>query len=328
MQKLTASALLLALTTSIQAGELVLKNGDIIHGELDSVDVKNIHWKSDSFGTVSIPKDKVARFDSSSIIPDVSHAGTKKHQCTLSLDGTVSANCTEGQYTDLAMESLVAIEPPPPYSGSVQFGFNRKDGNTDSSNMDFLAKGQYIDEKYRHQLDLKADSEKTDGKTIDEHYEGNYQLNYDFHPNWFGYGRLGYTNDRFNAIDEQYEIGAGIGHRMAYDNQMKLSYQLGLAYLISHHKIESTDKDLAGRWGLDWSWPIPGSKITLFHNHELLWAMDDINNNQWETSTGLKLPLMGSLFSEFRYDYDYISQPDTGRKHGDSEWVISLGYEW
>lgn len=75
-------------------------------------------------------------------------------------------------------------------------------------------------------------------------------------------------------------------------------------------------------------WPIPGTDMMLFHENEFFWTVDDFNNNQTESSTGIKIPLLGNLFSELRYDFDYVNQPGDGQKRADEEWVISLGYQW
>ena len=53
-----------------------------------------------------------------------------------------------------------------------------------------------------------------------------------------------------------------------------------------------------------------------------------MDNTQLETSTGIKIPLLGGIFSEVRYDMDYVSEPASEQKHADHEWVISVGYNW
>ncbi len=324
-----AATVLLPLTSSLaMAGTLTLSNGDVIHGELQAVDKKQVIWKSDNLGTINVPKSKVSYFTSTAVIPEVKTPDGTAHNCALNLSENVERNCSDGIRDIQPLATLVAIEPPPAFSGDAKFSFNRKDGNTDSSDLDFVLNANWLQERFRHEVELLAESETSDGGVVDERYEGNYQLNYDFNQQWFSYTRAGYEKDRFNAIDEQYELGAGIGHRINLDNQMHFNLQLGAAYLISHQPEDGSDNDLAGRWGLKLDWPVPGSKLTLFHHHELLWAMDDINNNQTESSTGIKLPLLGNLFSELRYDFDYVSEPSDDQRHADEEWVIAIGYEW
>ncbi|TNE80491.1 MAG: DUF481 domain-containing protein [Gammaproteobacteria bacterium] len=310
------------------AGTLTLTNGDVIHGELQGVDKSQVIWKSDNLGVIHIAKAKVAGFTSTAVIPEVKTPEGTAQNCSLNMTDRVTRDCANGLQDTQPLATLMAIEPPPAFSGDARFSFNRKDGNTDSADLDFIVNSQWLQEQYRHELELLVESEESDGDVVDEHYEANYQLNYDFNERWFNYTRLGYEKDRFNAIDEQYELGAGIGHRFNLDNQMRFNLQLGAAYLVSHHPDDGTDNDLAGRWGFKLDWPVPDSKLTLFHHHELLWTMDDINNNQVDSSTGIKLPLMGNLFSELRYDYDYVSEPSDGQKHADEEWVIAVGYEW
>ncbi|WP_461518440.1 DUF481 domain-containing protein [Porticoccus sp.] len=310
------------------AGTITLTNGDVIHGELQAVDKTHVQWKSDVLGVLNIEKNQVSQFSSNTVMPKVkSQAGTAR-DCSLIMTEEVERSCAAGLHDSQPLATLVAMKPLPPFSGDARFGFNRKDGNTDSADLDFAVNAQWLKEQLRHEVELLVESEEADGVVVDERYEANYQLNYDFREQWFSYTRLGYEKDRFNAIDEQYELGGGIGHRLNLDNQMRLNLQLGAAYLISHQPQDGTDNDLAGRWAFKLDWPIPNSKLTLFHHHELLWTAEDINNNQVESSTGVKVPLMGRLFSELRYDFDYVSEPSDDQRHADEEWVIAIGYEW
>lgn len=315
-------------STPALAGQITLINGDVIHGELQAIDKKHVLWKSDVLGVLNIDKKQVSQFSSNTVMPQVKSPGVTASNCSLDMTEEVERNCTGGLHDSQPLATLVAIQPPPAFSGDARFGFNRKDGNTDSSDLDFAVNAQWLQEKLRHEVELRAESEESDGVVVDERYEANYQLNYDFQEEWFSYTRLGYEKDRFNAIDEQYELGGGIGHRLSLDNQMRFNLQLGAAYLISHHPQDGSDNDAAGRWAFKLDWPVPDSKLTLFHHHEFLWTMDDIHNNQTESSTGVKLPLMGNLFSELRYDFDYVSEPNDSQKHADEEWVIAIGYEW
>lgn len=310
------------------AGQIALTNGDIIHGELLGVDKKHVIWNSDNLGQLVIDKSRVQDFSSSAIIPQVKTVSGPAYNCVLHMAEEVESSCEGGTRDMQPLTTLIAVEPEPPFNGEARFGFNRKDGNTDSADLDFAVNAQWFEEKLRHELEMRAESDEADGEIVDERYESNYQLNYDFSERWFSYTRLGYEKDRFNAIDEQYELGAGLGRRLALDNQMRFNLQLGAAYLVSQHPEDGTDRDLAGRWAFKLDWQVPDSRLTLFHHHELLWPVDDVNNNQVESSTGVKLPLMGNLFSELRYDFDYVSQPENDQRHADEEWVIAIGYEW
>ena len=310
------------------AGEITLKNGDIIHGELDSLNENQVIWKSDIFGLIKIPKNQVTDFNSSSRMPLITSPDETATNCSLTMEETVTGHCDEGTKPSLPFMTLVAMEPPKAFTGDVRFGFNRKDGNTNTENLDFIVRAQWLQEQFRHETELIAESEKADGAVVDEHYETNYQLNYDFTERWFSYGRLGYTKNRFSAIDEQYQLGAGAGRRINLANQMKLNLQLGAAFLVSHYDGSDSEKDLAGRWRMRMDWPIPGTDMMFFHENEFFWAVDDFNNNQTESSTGIKIPLLGNLFSELRYDFDYVNQPGDGQERADEEWVISLGYQW
>ena len=63
-----------------------------------------------------------------------------------------------------------------------------------------------------------AESDSAEGDVVDEQYDARYQLNYDFDKHWFSYGRVKYEKNRFSAIDEQFQAGGGLGHKLTLNN--------------------------------------------------------------------------------------------------------------
>jgi len=343
----------------LSAGEITLKNGDVIHGELQAIEKDSIIWSSNIFGEIKLPKDQIAQLTSNSVLPlkalspktlavesiadanqSISNAQGYDEDaisnCSFRLKEHVSALCDTGEKEGLSLDNIVTIKAkpaPPPFKGDVKFGYNQKSGNTDSEELDVEISAQWIQQLFRHELALIAESDSAEGDVTEEKYTADYQLNYDFDEHWFSYGQAKYEKNRFSAIEEQYQIGAGLGHRLTLENDLQVNAQLGATYLTtkrpsSDSEKGSTDKDIAGRWALKLDWPLPNSKITAFHHHELLWVADAVDDNQLESSTGIKIPLFSGIFSEIRYDFDHVSEPASGQQHADHEWVISVGYNW
>lgn len=338
-------------SVAVSAGEITLKNGDIIHGELQAIQKDSIVWSSNIFGDITLPKDQITRLTSSTVLPlslspflsnvqGQDYGNGAITNCSFEikneLNEQISARCDTGEKKDLSLNNVVTIKArpaPPPFKGDVKFGYNQKSGNTDSEELDVAISAQWIQQQFRHELGLIAESDSSEGDVTDEKYTTDYQLNYDFNDHWFSYGQVKYEKNRFSAIEEQYQVGAGVGHKLILDNELHINAQLGATYLSTKRPSSdsdngSNDKDIAGRWALKLDWPIPNSNITAFHHHELLWIADAIDDNQLESSTGIKIPLFGSIFSEVRYDVDHVSEPASEQQHADHEWVISVGYNW
>jgi putative salt-induced outer membrane protein YdiY len=328
---------------AVSAGKITLKNGDIIHGELQAIQKDNIVWSSNIFGDITLPKNQVTQLTSSTVLPINTNSheqATTTTNCSFELknelEDQMSVLCDTGEQKGLALKDVVTIKArpaPPPFKGDVKFGYNQKSGNTDSEELDVAISAQWIQQQFRHELGLAAESDSSEGNVTDEKYTADYKLNYDFDDHWFTYGQVKYEKNRFSAIEEQYQVGAGIGHKLILDNELHINAQLGTTYLSTKRPSSdsdngSNDKDIAGRWTLKLDWPIPNSNITAFHHHELLWIADAIDDNQLESSTGIKIPLFGGIFSELRYDFDHVSEPASEQQHADHEWVISVGYKW
>ncbi len=287
--------------SAVLGAELVLTNGDIIHGELEAESETTITWMSELFGVITVQRDNVQQI----VIDQVAEAAPQP-----------------------APEAEAAgLSEPSSLSGSSQLSYNRKRGNTDSEEAYAEIDAQWQLGLYRHDLAIEAESEKTDGLTIEERYKADYQLNYMFDDRWFTYGKAGYEKDLFGANEEQQHVGLGIGYRKDFSNQLKIDAQTGISYLVVRKQDGKTEKGPAGRWALRLDWPF-GSGFSLFHDHEILWSLRDINDSLLDSSTGMKIPLLGGVYSELRYDYDFINRVEGGEKRADHEFRVLLGYDW
>ncbi len=284
-------------------GELTLTNGDIIHGDLVAEDEHSLTWKSDVFGEISVPRENVQQMLSGSVV----------------------------QGEPVQAEPIKEAAPTPERSlvkGSAELAYKRKQGNTDSENVDAEIVNEWELGLYRHEVKLQVEYEEKNGSRIEERYESDYQLNYDYDEHWFSYGRVEYEKDRFGSYYEQHQIGTGLGYQTTLDNYLKINAQGGVSYFVTKDRDGKKRTDPAGRWALDLNWPFPKTEVSLFHRHELLWLLTDASYYQLESSTGMKIPLVGGIYSELRYDYDYVSEVDDDERRGDHEWRALLGYEW
>ena len=325
------SLLLISFTPVAKAGQLTLTNGDVIHGELSAIKSNLLIWDSELLGKIRVQKTDVKHFHSDATIPMVQATGVTAENCQLIMKEMINGRCEEGKISDTPLTELTARQPLPPPSlvgGDLKLRYNKKEGNIDSESLDFSIRSAWDQELIRHEVSALADTDKSDQARVRERYKADYQRNYRFKESWFGYGNLGYEKNRFGPIVEQYEVGTGLGHILSFDNQLQLNMQLGASYLATEHADGEDDNHIAGRWIMKLDWPLPDTDLKLFHHHRFLWPVEEPGNNQLETSSGLRMPLIGNLFSEFRYDFDYVNQPSDDQQHTDQEWIISLGYQW
>ena len=329
--KAIIAAALPFVATTLCAGQILLSNGDILQGELKSLEAGSILWSSEILGDIRIPKASVKQLDSDTVLPVVKTDQGYAEGCVVVIDDAVSTRCVEGSLDagslaeiSSSLEHSDAVD----FAGNVKLAYDRQEGNSDTEDLDFATTANWQYHKFRHNVELAAESDKSDGVIQSEKYEADYQLDYDFREHWFSYGSVGYEKDKFSTYEQQYELGGGIGHRYLFANMLQTEAQIGLAYLQSELIDGDIEKDIAGKWAFKLEWPIPDTNLSVFHRHELIWPLDDINNNQVETSTGLKMPLIVGVFSEFRYDFDYTAEVTEDTEHADQEWVISLGYQW
>jgi len=135
------------------------------------------------------------------------------------------------------MVSLAALAddaaPPPPqgvWLGKGQLGFLASQGNTDASSANAAIDMGLLEDPWEHKFHLEGLYGKSAGIVAAERWLANWQSNYDFSADVFGFGALRYAHDLFSGFQYQASETAGVGYKLINSNDTKLSAQLGVGY--------------------------------------------------------------------------------------------------
>ena len=122
-------------------------------------------------------------------------------------------------------------------------------------------------------------------------------------------------------------MGVGLGHQFYQEPGLNLSAELG----VSHLWEEFSDPDrkrntTAGHWLLNYD-QLFRERVTLFHDQGIYYRFKD---KSWliQTATGFRVKLIDLLHLSVRYEFDYDSEPQDGRKKDDSALLVGLGASW
>ena len=137
----------------------------------------------------------------------------------------------------IALAPLIAeaADPPPPppmgvWFGAGQLGYMASQGNSEAKSGNAALDMGLLEAPWEHKFHLSGLYGQSAGITAAERWDALWQSNYDFTPDWYGFGALRYAHDNFSGFQHQDSIAAGVGFKILNTDTTKLSAQLGVGY--------------------------------------------------------------------------------------------------
>ncbi len=327
-------------SSQLEAGELWLKNGDRVAGELVKLEADNVIWASDSFGQLTVKK---SRIENLSTVTLMKLNGIDQPCALLGMEGSsIVYSCRKGIQGSVP---LLTVELAQPYEdfqlvGLTHHGklgltgsFSR--GNKVESDWDLDAEVKIRKEDFRHKVDVEYENKSQNNLPANDKYKLAYGVDWFYKTRWFIYNDLEYSADEAKRIDERHAFSSGFGFQLWEFDAMALSFTGGLTYV--NEMFESVDprpedfvaenSRVAWQFGIDYRYLLPFD-AKLFHKNSLFQSFEDDQDWRFESDTGVALPLWGGLYSEFKFEYDYDNAPQGDNRREDSALKLGVGYNW
>ena len=116
-----------------------------------------------------------------------------------------------------ALAALADDAPPPPqgvFIGKGQFGFLDSRGNSVAESINANLDVLRYDGAWKNELYLGGLYGKSTGLLSAERWEIREQTDYNFTPDWFGFGGLRFSHDLFDGFVYQATITTGAGYKV------------------------------------------------------------------------------------------------------------------
>lgn len=213
-----------------------------------------------------------------------------------------------------------------PYlDGYTELGLLNTEGNTDTSSLNGKFGIKRYGELWDSTLKLQALKSQEDNVTSKEKYYAEVQFDRNLNDTTYLLVHADQERARFSGFDYQTTVAVGYGYRALDSQDMKLDLEMGPGYrrdkLTEGAVID--DEEIA-RLALSYSWKIgEGTDFTQTANTELGNA-----NSSFESETGLKSQINGSLATKLTYKYKYVDQVPDDNNHVDTEFGVTLVYSF
>ncbi len=325
-----AALFLLIATSCSRAGELRLGNGAVLPGELASIELTKLVWKADKIGEITVAKSDVQDLRSSRRV-SVREALHQPPQddCLVAVGaGKWSIDCGPGPVQSIGFAQLRSLPPVPSSTGKLAVALDIDRGANPSEELTVDFSARWLRPGHRHNIDISADYEQTNGTTTDDDADANYQYDLLRPGGWYWFGRTRYYRDEFEALQQVYAAGAGIGREFTPAEDITLSLQGGPALMYYQYQDQGWQAEPGSsmRWTVVWHTPWRG--IEASHSGELGWIFAVSDAYLLQSRTGITVPLYNRLVAEMRLQYDRSGVEVGNNGDYDLEWVLALGYKW
>jgi putative salt-induced outer membrane protein YdiY len=287
----------LSFVTSFSAlsDQIVLKNGDILHGVIKTQTEAYISLESDNFGIFKIPKLKIASIEHSDSNP---------------------SGITEAPAKDKII-----------YSGSVGISGAYLSGNEnrDDLELDILLTHEQGDLTHNTEVNYETLGQEDESNIKD--YGITYGIDWAIDDSWYWGNNIFYGADDKRQIDQSVSVETNLGYQFWKNDNGQLSTEIGLAWISDELFSSIEDERIALVWSANYNKQL-NKKVSLTYSHRLNVSMKDSENTQLAADIGFIIPVTDKLDTKISWDLAIDNLPEQGNEKIDRKLKFGADYSF
>ncbi|MEC4674877.1 MAG: DUF481 domain-containing protein [Nitrospirota bacterium] len=324
-------------------GQLTLKDGSLLHGEIIEMVDGTLKTKAAFSPGDPIP---IAWSEITGLVTEGMITIVLKNGVILQGTAKLGEPGIIQMATDLinvsipvTVESVVAINPSPKkpikYTGNINLGGNLTTGNTNLRQFNFLGELVARSERFRLSLLGRWIYAEDSGSLTTRNTFGTTKLDFFLTERFFLFVSALFEQDSFQDLNLRTSISAGPGYQFIeqgdfsspYLKDMELYAETGLGFFNEDFKLAADHQFVTGRWAINLDWPVTPSTV-IFHQHQGFPSLEDFQDYYITSQQGLRIKLMGNFISTFQINWRYDNTPATGKKPSDFQYLLTIGYQY
>ena len=318
---------------------IALKDGSLVHGELESLSGGKLKVKTAFSGTISIELEKVSRVEVSRTLPFKLEGGAE-HSATAASpeDGKLELTLAgSGEKLTVDLSSIKAITPPAEKKsttrGTVNLGGGATDGNTRTKSVSFNADLSSRLDNQRLSARLAYNYAEDLGGLTARNSKARFKYDYFLTDELILFGSVLVEEDSFQDLNLRTALAAGPGYQLVEAGDLEPSYlkglaaygEIGLSYVDEDFRQAEDKSYLAAKWSLNMDWKIL-PRLSLFHHHEGYPSLADMDDFYITTETGIRVSIYENFVSTLQVNWRWDNSPSPGFGRSDTNYLLTLGY--
>jgi hypothetical protein len=336
--------------------EIELKNGSHIVGEIQSMTGGTLIVKTVFGGELKIDWKEVKSLKNAKAMPFVLKDNTSVNGLAQgagedSLD-IKAESLTQAQ--TVPMTAITAINPPvkPPvaYKGNLSLGATLSDGNTRNRTLSTLGMLEARSERLRLTLNANYNYADDDSGVTAQNGRGSAKFDFFLTKRFYLFVSSLFEHDGLADLNLRTALSAGPGYQFIDKNDFQAEYlkemtlygEVGIAYFDEDYRTgldlsvppprprnQDVDKSyIAGRWAINFDWPIVPKQVFIFHNHEGYPSLEKASDLYITTQQGVRFTIWNGLAATFQINWRWDNTPAPGFNRSDTQYIAALGYNF
>ena len=322
-----------AMSAIAHADEVILNNGDKLHGAIGLVSGGTMKFKSDSLGDITIKLDDIKSYSTS-------ESATLRMKNREFINGQIKqADANQVTLADGKTESMSDVQrinpPPVAWTGSIVANGDLTRGNANSAGFGLagnavLRRDTPVNDD-RLTLDAAYNYVRTGrglgGVTTTDNLGANAKYDIFFNDKFYGYGDVGYYHDRIAKLEVRLTPGAGVGYQWFESKDFNLNTEAGISYLYQDYQGGLVQQNAAYRLAYHVDKAL-SDKVKVFNDAEFVAPFRFSQSNQYilTADAGIRAQLTKSFFSEFKVIYHRNDHPLPGTLKDDLDFLLGVGW--
>ena len=324
------AAAMATLPGTLLADRLIMKNGDVISGDIASIIDQKVNIKPAYTDAIAVNLADVATIEADENYQVVLQDGTQVEAQFAGAKGDEQNLLVDQKTMVIPLASITVANPPRPYYKRVShtdLNATWNEGNTDSQDILFYADTRLRLGDHRHFGALTIAREKNDGVQTKKQDLFGYEYNWMFNEPWYLGATASYERDPIKDLDHRYTLGAMIGRDLIDNDHTFLTASLGAGW-SEQEQEQVTDSGGVALWNLIYEQDLRDGTLAFFHNHNITYQFFGENDLIFKSNTGFRFDLMENIYANLSFRYDYETEPAPDKKHYDATLAIGLGAEF
>jgi len=325
-----------ALGLSVQADEILFKNGDRISGKVLGIEGGKMKIKTAVAGEITVKADDVKTFSTDAPVEFRTKEGARiTGPAKADAAGQVSVTPTGATAaTPLPISSVRYLNFNESWTGAVIAGAMFARGNTyaDQANIAFeLGRRTELDRwtfTGGYNFGRQREPGTGDKTTTTDNWFATGKYDHFLSEKLYAFGSMRYEHDRIADLDYRLVPGVGLGYQWIDTGDMKFDTEGGLAYVYEKFGNDETNEAISVRLAYHLKKNFWGEKVQVFHNLEYYPSLKSVDDYLAVIDAGIRAALTQKMFAEYKIEFRYDATPATGSSRSDLRHIVGLGWKF
>lgn len=208
------------------------------------------------------------------------------------------------------------------WKGEGEIGAFLTTGNTDASGFAAGLKLHRDGIKWRHNVFVAADYQRTNGVTSREYISAGYKADWKINQRLYVYGIGQYERDPIAGYTRRLTAGTGVGYRMIDRPNMTLDLEAGPSWRQTRYVGGLSESKIAARGAVNFGWQVTPNMR--FGENASVYIQS--GSSTYNSLTGLDFKVSDRLSARISYLLQHESDPLPGRKSTDGTARFTVVY--